>query len=163
MLKLMHHHFTCWPNVDTRLSIHAGVCSVWGLGLATAWAQEEVLWQLRWEIQMRSNGGQHNWFIHRPSTIQLISDICYIYHLLSTLTLQLRCGLLLYTQWWFFIFFQSMKYILHLCCCIESDPRCGQSPVSRAMVRYTLRWAWWMVVRVLKCDIDIHNIRRISL
>ena len=35
-----------------------------------------------------------------------------------------------------------MKYLFHLCCCIESDPRCGPSPVSRVMVRYTLRWAW---------------------
>ena len=151
----------CWHS--SLYSCWSVQCVGSGHWPATAWAQKEVLWQLRWEIQMRSNGGQHNWFIHRPSTIQLISDICYIYHLLSTLTLQLRCGLLLYTQWWFFIFFLSMKYILPLCCCIESDPRCGPSPVSRVMVRYTLRWAWWMVVRVLKCDIDIHNIQRISL
>ena len=130
MLKLMHHHFTCWPNVDTRLSIHAGVCSVWGLGLATAWAQEEVLWQLRWEIQMRSNGGQHNWFIHRPSTIQLISDIYYIYYLLSTLTLQLRCGLLLYTQW-FYIFSSNLWNIFSTCVVVlrvTPGVGCLQSP-----------------------------------
>ena len=78
----------CWhSSLYSRWSVQ---CVGSGHWLATAWAQEEVLWQLRWEIQMRSNGGQHNWFILRPSTIQLISDICYIY-LLSTL----RCGLLL--------------------------------------------------------------------
>ena len=156
---LMHHHFMCWPNVDTRPSIHAGVCSVWGLGsLGAAWAQEEVLWQLRWEIQMRSNGGRsHNWFIHQHNT----THFRYLLYLPSTIYSDHT------TEMWVafvgthnggFSFSSNLWNIFYTCVVVLTvTPGAGRLQGDGA-----LHFAVSLVSGFSNCDIDIHNIRRIS-
>ena len=137
---LMHHHFMCWPNVDTRPSIHAGVCSVWGLGsLGAAWAQEEVLWQLRWEIQMRSNGGRsHNWFIHQHNT----THFRYLLYLPSTIYSDHSTEMWLAFVHTMVVFHFPPIYEIYFTLVLLYWRWPQVLAVSRAMVRYTLRWAW---------------------